>query len=405
MQQSITFLDPASASHGRRRICRYPLAAPNSSFVQVQLDRDTYVDSMQLKGEVSWQPEVLHAAERCRQAGFDRSVFRGYTLDEFGGSLSDRWVALLVPGDFVEAAVEALREAEMDGRTEKLTALTQQLAVPLDTWLAPGEREFRRGVDYPCSSRHFLRVLGLYAADRKLRVRGRAEGDSVRVDVRPELSTERRARLQRAAHKAARQPDYRRCLVCDFTYLPSLADNRKQHRRVCNEHKAALWPCASPGLARHPRVGELIKVSGGSPAWLRNRFYRWSRLLCRECGYDNACNVAEPTVIGLLLADERGTVRAVAAVRPDGWEGETPGHPVLAWVWVPPLARRQGALAELWRKIEAHFGELDVEGPCSPEMWAYLEARGLLERVVRLRQIHHGHQRPEVAAAWAKRSG
>ena len=149
-------------------------------------------------------------------------------------------------------------------------------------------------------------------------------------------------------------------------------------------------------------MGGLIKVTGGSPAWLRARFYRWSRLLCSERGYDAVCNVAEPTVTGLLLADDRGTVRAVAAVRPDGYQGKRPGRCVLAWVWVPPLARRRGALAELWARIEGYFGVLEVEGPFSPSMWAFLKTRGLQERALG-DYVHEGRQKPEIAAAWAKR--
>jgi len=189
MQPAVTFLDPESAGHARRKIYRYPLDAPNGDFVQVRLDRDAYVDSRKIsRADLGWQPdcEAREVLARCQHAGFLRCVFRGCTLESFYSSLEPEYISLLVPTDVVEDTVEALREVEMDGSTQKLASLAERLKMPLDAWLAPGERSFRRGADYTIRSSRFLQLLRLLAGDYHVRVKGRAEEGSVRVEVRPE---------------------------------------------------------------------------------------------------------------------------------------------------------------------------------------------------------------------------
>ncbi|MGY5130901.1 hypothetical protein ACWGJW_00475 [Streptomyces nigrescens] len=59
------------------------------------------------------------------------------------------WVDLFVQFPHVEATVEAFRLAELDRDYSRLHALADLLALPIDEWLAPGEREVVRGVADP----------------------------------------------------------------------------------------------------------------------------------------------------------------------------------------------------------------------------------------------------------------
>lgn len=79
-----------------------------------------------------------------------------------------------------------LRGAELDHDYSKLHALADRLALPIDDWLAPGERELIRGVDFDAPPRAFLRFLRGKAKACGLRLNGRAAAGS--VWVRPTLS-------------------------------------------------------------------------------------------------------------------------------------------------------------------------------------------------------------------------
>ena len=95
----------------------------------------------------------------------------------------------------LDEAVEAVRVAELDGDYSQLDALADRLALPVDDWLAPGERLLRRGVDFDARPSTFLRFLRAKAQHEGLRLNGRATPAG--VWVRPQMSGT--GRLQRAA--------------------------------------------------------------------------------------------------------------------------------------------------------------------------------------------------------------
>lgn len=177
---------------------------------------------------------------------------------------------------------------------------------------------------------------------------------------------------------------HRECYLCRLSYVACLPGDRQIHRRQCGEHKRALWPVASAGVARLRGADGLVRITPLSPRWLVARLHRWMRLMCRECGYDFAPYVHDSdwSIVGWLLADEDGTVRAVAATRHEGgWRGRAQQDGVaLCWVWVPVLHRRRGALSQMWEKITARHELAQVEGPFSPNMWEFLDKIGYSRR-------------------------
>lgn len=59
----------------------------------------------------------------------------------------------------LEASIEALRLAELDRDYSKLHVLAGRLALPVEEWLAPGERQLVRGIDFDTSPPVFLKFL------------------------------------------------------------------------------------------------------------------------------------------------------------------------------------------------------------------------------------------------------
>ncbi|MGP8304522.1 hypothetical protein ACTPOK_42930 [Streptomyces inhibens] len=91
--------------------------------------------------------------------------------------------------------VEALRVAELDHDYSRLHALADRLALPIDGWLAPGERELIRGIDFDPPPGTFLKSLRAKATARGVRLNGRATTGS--VWVRPTLSPAQKQRRER----------------------------------------------------------------------------------------------------------------------------------------------------------------------------------------------------------------
>ncbi|TQF01331.1 hypothetical protein E6W39_02605 [Kitasatospora acidiphila] len=158
---------------------------PSRWYASVVLDRDGYVDTLNARNEESQLPEAfLEAVQRFNDSGCDRIWYDGYT----GGFLSGhgaRGVTLYTPFTHVQPAREALRAAEIDHDYTALHDLAEQLALPIDNWLAPGERQLLRGTDFLPLPALFLRFLRAQAGRRGLRLNGRAEAGS--VWVRPTL--------------------------------------------------------------------------------------------------------------------------------------------------------------------------------------------------------------------------
>lgn len=118
-------------------------------YVTVELDRDGYVDAAKRRGDSPELPAAYsEAVTRAQNSSVDRLRYDGY-LGMLSWSSGPSWVSLTVPFAHVGAAVEALRGAELRHDYIGLHALANRLALPIEDWLAPGERELVRGVDFP----------------------------------------------------------------------------------------------------------------------------------------------------------------------------------------------------------------------------------------------------------------
>ena len=177
----MTFLDDPKPGHCRR----FVEVQPSRDFAVVVLNRDDFVDRARVHSIDPSVPEAMKkAVDRCAQAALDRLLVDGVvtTRNPFP---DDRFLELVIPYRYIDDAVEALSDAELEGNLEGLSRLTDHLTVPFDEWLAPGNRELRRGIDFRGTPNHLLRVLRNKAKDRGIRVRGRAELDRVAVDPTP----------------------------------------------------------------------------------------------------------------------------------------------------------------------------------------------------------------------------
>ncbi|WP_189277286.1 GNAT family N-acetyltransferase [Kitasatospora griseola] len=154
-------------------------------FAVVSLDRDGYVDSLNMRGEDADLPAAFTvAAERAAEAACNRVRYNGYP-GSYLLSSGSRFITVRVPFTHVQLAVDALRSAELEHDYTKLDELTAQLVLPVEQWLNPGERELVRGTDFDPPPTVFLRFLREQAKHRGLRLNGQATPGS--VWVRPEL--------------------------------------------------------------------------------------------------------------------------------------------------------------------------------------------------------------------------
>jgi hypothetical protein len=184
------WLDPPTP--GRRRAARRIDIRLGRWFATVELNRDDYVDLARSEGrvdDVEISPAFKEALERCAEAAYDHLWVSGYPGGFVGGT-GPHFVTLPVPFAFADEACEALRAAEMDGDVTGFDTLTTKLAIPLDTWLAPGERQLRRGIDFAGPPSSMLKFLRYRADARGLRLNGRAVPGA--VWVRPVMSPARR---------------------------------------------------------------------------------------------------------------------------------------------------------------------------------------------------------------------
>lgn len=164
---------------------RFVDVEPSRDFAVVVLNRDDFVDRARVHGIDPTVPEAMKkVVDRCAQAARDRLLVDGVVTTR-NPVPDDRFLELGIPYRYIDDAVEALRDAELKGNLEGLSRLTDRLTVPFDEWLAPGNRELRRGIDFHCTPNHLLRVLRNKAKDRGIRVNGRAELDRVTVDPTP----------------------------------------------------------------------------------------------------------------------------------------------------------------------------------------------------------------------------
>lgn len=181
MTERRTYLDPDPRDPRSRRID----VRASQWYATVVLDRDGYVDATSSRGRSPELPTAYtEAVDRALRASIDRIYYDGYPGDFFWFG-SPNWVSMYVQFSQIETAVEALRAAELDQDYSKLHAFAESLALPIDDWLAPGERELVRGVDFHSPPSAFLRFLRKKAKGYGLRLNGRATAGS--VWVRPTL--------------------------------------------------------------------------------------------------------------------------------------------------------------------------------------------------------------------------
>ncbi|MGA5559752.1 GNAT family N-acetyltransferase [Streptomyces platensis] len=190
MTERTIYLDPDPRDWRSRKIC----VRATRWYAKIGLDRDGYVDSTSSRRDDPELPTAYtEAVDRARDASIDRIWYDGFP-GSFSCGNGPRWVDLFVQFPHVEATVEALRLAELDRDYSGLHALADLLALPIDDWLAPGERELVRGVDFDSQPGAFLRFLRGKAKGRGVRLNGRATAGS--VWVRPTLSLAEKQRRE-----------------------------------------------------------------------------------------------------------------------------------------------------------------------------------------------------------------
>lgn len=191
MSEGTLFLDEPPDSWRSRRIT----VEPKRRYAEVVLDRDGYVLAHRGEASVDLSQDYVDAISQVQSACADRIWLDGYS-GGFSHAKGPEYVDLPVPYPYVDAAVEALRAAEAEADLSGLLRLAKSSALPIDSWLSPGERFLRRGADFEVASGVFLRFLREKAAQRGLRLNGRSTPEG--VWVRPQLSADERA--QREAH-------------------------------------------------------------------------------------------------------------------------------------------------------------------------------------------------------------
>ncbi|MFD0292006.1 GNAT family N-acetyltransferase [Streptomyces sp. NPDC127118] len=182
MTERTVYLDPPPYDWRSRKIEVWPYRW----YATVRLNRDGYADVMRRKGlDFELPLAYTEAVDAARKASIDRILYDG-SSDTFSWTNGPEWITLFVPFRHVEATVEALRAAELDHDYSVFRALADEMALPVDDWLAPGERQLVRGVDFDPPPSVFLRYLRGKAKQQGVRVNGRATAGS--VWIRPTLS-------------------------------------------------------------------------------------------------------------------------------------------------------------------------------------------------------------------------
>ncbi|WP_158697271.1 GNAT family N-acetyltransferase [Streptomyces hokutonensis] len=375
-------------------------------FANVQLDRDGYFDTESLQGrEPSLPADYIEAVDRARYAAMDRIRYEG-NRGAFHFGNGPRWVDLCARFRDVEATVKALRTAELEYNYSGLHALADRLALPVDEWLAPGERELIRGVDFDSPPGVFLKFLRAKATKSGLRLNGRATAGS--VWVRPTLP---------AAQKEIREmfPEQYPGWVDRWTgyvesddepFRPWVGGSGEElsrgaipvqfqrleiassHECPCgmrlrdtgdddNVHRVhhAAWALG----VRVPKgldwLGDLAIVTTQSPISWRKLAYQVARMPQREDNYDfpSWSHVGEPEASTdnyrayLLKADERiiGYVAAHDSNEHRRWDlidGSPYGdedvtvRPRIILIWVAGTYRHRGVGATLVQALATDFG-------------------------------------------------
>ncbi|MFJ8254190.1 GNAT family N-acetyltransferase [Streptomyces sp. NPDC094466] len=402
MTERTTYLD--SGPH--RRHARTIKVRASRWYATVELDRDEYVYAATSRGRDAALPAAFtEAVDRLRDAAIDRIWYDGCPHD-FSYGTGPGSVVLFVPFRHVDAAVAALRAAELDRDYGGLHALADRLTLPVDDWLAPGERELVRGVDFDAPPVHFLNFLRGKAKERGLRLNGRATAGS--VWVRPALPPAQRlirethperypgwvdrwtgygepddapvrpwvgSRAQDLSHgskpvrfQEVRMPSGGAC-PCGMS-LGAGWDRGKEH----TGHHAA-WAFGVPVPKNLDWWGDCTVVTTQAPIAWRRLAYRMARIPRQEGHYDFSSwsHVDEPEVtsdntrayllkadgyvIGYLAAHDTSAHRfwELADGSRLGDEDDT-RRPRIILIWVADAFRRKGAGAKLVQALASDSG-------------------------------------------------
>lgn len=150
-------------------------------YKEIVLNRDNYLWHNGTKDATRAVPTAYRdAVEYAQDRLIDRIWYGGYD-GGFAYGKGDHYVTLYAPHDHVDAAVEALRAAELHANYRPLYALGDAVKVPYEQWLAPGERVLVRGIDYDTTTSAFRRYLRHHGKRADLRMNVRVEGDTVRI--------------------------------------------------------------------------------------------------------------------------------------------------------------------------------------------------------------------------------
>ncbi|WP_435107188.1 GNAT family N-acetyltransferase [Nocardiopsis synnemataformans] len=402
MTERTTFLDPDPRDWRSRKIH----VRPFRWYATVELDRDGYVDAENARGDGADLPAAYkEAVGRALSVSMDRIWYDGYP-GSFSYGDGSRWVTLFVPFPHVEAALEALRVAELDHDYSKLHALADRLALPIDDWLAPGERELVRGVDFAPPPGTFLRFLRGKAKKCGVRLNGRATAGS--VWVRPILPPDAKQRREEfpeqypgwvdrwtghvepegapfrpwvggrqqnlsagatpVEFRAVETPSGGKC-PCGMS-LQEPGDNGKRHAT----HHAA-WTFGIRAPKNLMWWGSLALVTTQSPITWRKLVYQVARMPQRENHYDlnswshlgevevTPDNVrayllkANGYVIGYLAAHDTNQHHHWNLIDRSGrGDQDDTLRPRIDLVWVANVYRRQGVGATLVQALADDFG-------------------------------------------------
>lgn len=149
-------------------------------YKEVVLDRDDYLWHNGTQDATRVVPAYREAIEYAEDRLIDRIWYDGYD-GGFAYGVGDHYVTLYAPHAHVDAAVEALRAAELHANYQPLYALGDAVKVPYEQWLTPGERVLVRGIDYDTTTVAFCRYLRHHGKRANLRMNVRAERDTVRI--------------------------------------------------------------------------------------------------------------------------------------------------------------------------------------------------------------------------------
>lgn len=275
------YLDPERS----RKIFVYP----HSHYAKVVLDRDDFLD----RTGKPLASGILDAVDECAKAAHERIWLNGGPSG-FVRPHNDRWVAIQVPYENIEQAVEALRVAELHGDLSKLGALALHLRISFDKWLTPGLHEVRRGIDFACTPDRFSTIIKLKAKQRGIELIARPTGFSVVLYVGSRASLPPSLRSALPPAPSRRREDPRQITDVRFIGEPLVEKSCPcgwHGTSTTGEHDKwhALWAAGVPIPKNLQWSGHSVAVvSVTAPRRWRNLAYRCARLVQREQGYDFA---------------------------------------------------------------------------------------------------------------------